>query len=260
MLPEKNRRSVFSFDLFSWTLAVISIFDYFLFWGHSWADRQHGLRGKGSAEAVGMPGGAAEDIPVCFVLGTASVMAIEKKTLKKKGEALNVEWLCHLVSRPCSASVSSRLLLALQRSARWQVSTHLTTRGHCCVSVSSCLLLALQRSAQWLAVSAHHKGALQCQCVIMSAASATEVCQVTRTVSAHHKGALQCQCVIMCAASATEVCPVINLYSFSPPQGGTAVSVSSRLLLALQRSAQWLAVSAHHKGALQCQWCHRVCC
>ena len=27
-----------------------------------------------------MPGGAAEDVPVCLVLGTASVTAIEKKT------------------------------------------------------------------------------------------------------------------------------------------------------------------------------------
>ena len=31
-----------------------------------------------------MPGGAAEDIPVCLVLGTARVMAIEKKKKKKK--------------------------------------------------------------------------------------------------------------------------------------------------------------------------------
>ena len=39
--------------------------------------------GDSSAEAVGMPGGAAvEDVPVCLVLGTASVTAIEKK--KKK--------------------------------------------------------------------------------------------------------------------------------------------------------------------------------
>ena len=35
--------------------------------------------GDGSAEAVGMPGGAAEDVPVCLVLGTASVTAIETK-------------------------------------------------------------------------------------------------------------------------------------------------------------------------------------
>ena len=39
--------------------------------------------GDGSAEAVGMPGGATEDVPVCLVLGSASVTAIEKK--KKKG-------------------------------------------------------------------------------------------------------------------------------------------------------------------------------
>ena len=35
--------------------------------------------GDGSAEAVGMSGGAAEDVPICLVLGTASVTAIEKK-------------------------------------------------------------------------------------------------------------------------------------------------------------------------------------
>ena len=35
--------------------------------------------GDGSAEAVGTPGGAAEDVPVCLILGTASVTAIEKK-------------------------------------------------------------------------------------------------------------------------------------------------------------------------------------
>ena len=29
--------------------------------------------------SVGMPGGAAEDVPVCLVLGTASVTAIEKE-------------------------------------------------------------------------------------------------------------------------------------------------------------------------------------
>ena len=37
-----------------------------------------------------MPGGAAEDIPVCLVLGTASVMAIEKK---KKKTPENGMWL-----------------------------------------------------------------------------------------------------------------------------------------------------------------------
>ena len=30
-----------------------------------------------------MPGGAVEDVPVCLVLGTASVVAIEKKKEKK---------------------------------------------------------------------------------------------------------------------------------------------------------------------------------
>ena len=38
----------------------------------------------GSAEAVEMPGGAAGDVPVCLVLGTASVMAIEKSLTEKK--------------------------------------------------------------------------------------------------------------------------------------------------------------------------------
>ena len=41
--------------------------------------------GDSSADAVGrMPGGAAEGGPVCLVLGTASVTAIEKKKKKKK--------------------------------------------------------------------------------------------------------------------------------------------------------------------------------
>ena len=44
--------------------------------------------GDGSAKAVGMPGGAAEDIPVCLDLETASVMAIEKKKKKKNGQLL----------------------------------------------------------------------------------------------------------------------------------------------------------------------------
>ena len=38
--------------------------------------------GDSSEDTVRMPGGAAEDVPVCLVLGTASVTAIEKK--KKK--------------------------------------------------------------------------------------------------------------------------------------------------------------------------------
>ena len=46
-------------------------------------DRQHGLRGDSSAEAVGMPGGTAEDVPVCLVLGTASVTVIEKRKNSK---------------------------------------------------------------------------------------------------------------------------------------------------------------------------------
>ena len=35
--------------------------------------------GDGSADVVGMPVGAAWDVPVCLDLGTASVTAIEKK-------------------------------------------------------------------------------------------------------------------------------------------------------------------------------------
>ena len=38
------------------------------------------------AEAVGMPGGAAEDVPVCPILGTANVMAIKKRNYKWEGE------------------------------------------------------------------------------------------------------------------------------------------------------------------------------
>ena len=38
------------------------------------------LGGDSSAEAVGMPGGAAEDVPARLILGTASVTEIEKIT------------------------------------------------------------------------------------------------------------------------------------------------------------------------------------
>ena len=42
------------------------------------------LGGDSSSEAAGtMPGGAAEDVPVDLVLGTARVTAIEKKEKKK---------------------------------------------------------------------------------------------------------------------------------------------------------------------------------
>ena len=38
-----------------------------------------GSAGGGSAEAKGVPGGAAGDVLVCLVLRTASVAAIKKK-------------------------------------------------------------------------------------------------------------------------------------------------------------------------------------
>ena len=38
--------------------------------------------GDGSAEAVGMSGGAGVDVPVCLDLGTAIAEAIEKKQNK----------------------------------------------------------------------------------------------------------------------------------------------------------------------------------
>ena len=49
-------------------------------------DGQHGLRGRRFGRSCGdaWPGGAAEDVTVCLVLGIASVPAIEKKKKKPR--------------------------------------------------------------------------------------------------------------------------------------------------------------------------------
>ena len=76
----------------------------------------------GSAEAVGMPGGAAEDNPVCLVLGTASVTVIEKK--KKV-----VNTLCEHTSKLEKIKKSEWLPLSLPWWTLGQTSRNRTIRA-----------------------------------------------------------------------------------------------------------------------------------
>ena len=59
---------------------------------------------------MGLPGGAAEDVPVCLDLRTASATAIETKKKKRS----TIPTLSQLYVRLCTRAMSKRLFLGIE--------------------------------------------------------------------------------------------------------------------------------------------------